>query len=74
MHVKRALLRYSACRGPIFVPRPVLESLDQVADRLSVEKLITGQTLVHFLCFLFLAVFVRFLALKLRSKLVHTST
>ena len=23
------LLQYSACRGPIFVPRPVLESLDK---------------------------------------------
>ena len=54
------LLQYSACRGPIFVPRPVLESLDQAANRSSMEKMITGQTVVHFLYFLFLAVYVRF--------------
>ena len=54
------LLQYSACRGPIFVPRPVLERFDQDADRLPMENLITGQTLVHVLCFLFLAVYVRF--------------
>ena len=54
------LLQYSACRGPIFVPRPVLESFDQASDRSPLENLITGQTLVHFLCFLLLAVYVRF--------------
>ena len=68
------LLQYSACRGPFFVPRPVLERFDQASDRSPVENLITGKTLVHFLCFLFLAVYVRFQALKSRSELVYTGT
>ena len=53
------LLQYSGCRCLISIPRPVLESLDQAADRLSMEKLITGQTVVHFMGFLFLAGYVR---------------
>ena len=64
------LLQYSAYRGPIFAPRPVLESFDQAAGTSSMEILSTGKTLVHFLCFLFLAVYVRFQALKSRSELV----
>ena len=32
------LLQYSGCRGPIFVPTPVLERLGQVADLSSMTK------------------------------------
>ena len=47
------LLQYLACRGPIFVPTPVLKSFDQAADNSSMKNFITGETLVHFCVFCF---------------------
>ena len=46
MNVSQAMLQYSACWGPTFIPRPVLESLKQSENWSFEQKILQGLSLL----------------------------